>query len=102
MPSTTARARPPPLSEASLLLTTYGTLRNDIASLADTKFHCSDPRRIPGDQKPPQSQSTQAVMALQAEFRIAMSGTPIENNLGELYSLFSLPQPRNVRFARGF
>lgn len=39
------------------------------------------------------SQTTRAVMLLQSENRIALSGTPIENNLSELYSLFRFLNP---------
>lgn len=76
----------------SLILTTYGTLRNDVALFADTRFHAvilDESQAI----KNHQAQITQAVLALKADFRLAMSGTPIENNLGELYSLFSFLNP---------
>lgn len=39
------------------------------------------------------AKTTQAVRRLQAGNKIALSGTPIENNLGELWSLFSIVQP---------
>jgi SNF2 family DNA or RNA helicase len=39
------------------------------------------------------SQTTAAVLSLNARRRLAMSGTPVENNLGELYSLFRFLNP---------
>ena len=39
------------------------------------------------------AQVTQAVMLLQAKHRLALSGTPIENNLSELFSLFRFLNP---------
>lgn len=40
-----------------------------------------------------QTQRACAVMALKTEFRLALSGTPIENHLGELWSLLRLLNP---------
>ena len=40
------------------------------------------------------SQITKAVMLLNSEKRLALSGTPVENNLGELYSLFRFLNPQ--------
>lgn len=39
------------------------------------------------------SQTTKAVLLLNAKKRVALSGTPIENNLLELYSLFRFLNP---------
>lgn len=39
------------------------------------------------------AKTTQAVKRLRAETKVALSGTPIENHLGELWSLFSIVQP---------
>ena len=43
--------------------------------------------------KNPSSQSTQAVRALTAEHRLALTGTPIENRLMDLWSIFSFAMP---------
>jgi SNF2 family DNA or RNA helicase len=39
------------------------------------------------------AQTTHVVKALKAKFRVAVSGTPVENSLGELWNLFDLVRP---------
>lgn len=78
--------------KSQLVLTTYALVRNDIKALCKKKFHyviLDESQNI----KNVSSQTTQAVMLLQAEHRLALSGTPIENNLTELYSLFRFLNP---------
>ena len=43
--------------------------------------------------KNPTTQRAKAARALDAEFRVALSGTPLENHLGELWSLFAIVFP---------
>lgn len=76
----------------SIILTTYGTLRSDVETISAQEFHAvvlDESQNI----KNSQTQTTQAVYTLKAKFRLALSGTPIENNLGELYSLFRFLNP---------
>ncbi len=76
----------------NLILTTYAMVRNDIEIFKDMEFHSiilDESQNI----KNLNSQISRAVMLLQAEHRLALSGTPIENNLGELYSLFRFLNP---------
>lgn len=80
------------IQEEEVILTTYGTVRNDIQTLKEIFFDLvilDESQNI----KNIQSQTTRAVMLLQSENRIALSGTPIENNLTELYSLFRFLNP---------
>lgn len=75
-----------------LILTTYALVRNDIDQLRHKKFHMAildESQNI----KNTASQTTQAAFLLNAEHRLALSGTPIENNLTELYSLFRFLNP---------
>jgi len=77
---------------ADVVLTTYGTVRNDIKLLKDIDFEMvilDESQNI----KNVNSQTTKAVMLLNSRNRIALSGTPVENNLGELYSLFRFLNP---------
>ena len=83
------------LSEAmkqQLILTTYALVRNDIEQFREQQFHyiiLDESQNI----KNLASQTTQAVLLLNGEHRLALSGTPIENNLTELYSLYRFLNP---------
>lgn len=78
--------------KAQIILTTYSVVRNDIEELEKEKFHyviLDESQSI----KSVGAQATKAVWLLNAEHRLAISGTPIENNLTELYSLFRFLNP---------
>lgn len=78
--------------KAQVVLTTYSVVRNDIEELQKVKFNyviLDESQNI----KNIGAQSTRAVWLLDAEHRLAISGTPIENNLTELYSLFRFLNP---------
>jgi superfamily II DNA or RNA helicase len=75
-----------------LVLTTYGTLRRDAAFLKDARFEfviLDEAQAI----KNADSESARAARLLNGEHRLALSGTPIENHLGELWSLFEFLNP---------
>ncbi|MBI1312533.1 helicase SNF2 [bacterium] len=75
-----------------LILTTYGTLRRDIYQLKDLKFDyvvLDEAQTI----KNAASQVAKASRLLSARYRIALSGTPIENHLGDLWSIFEFLNP---------
>lgn len=48
------------------------------------------------------AKTTQAVRRIKAKNKIALSGTPIENNLGELWSLFAIIQPGLFRTRKAY
>ena len=78
--------------EYDLIVTTYGTLRKDIAHLKDTRFDYAildESQAIKNDK----SQAAKACRLIQADHRLAMTGTPVENHLGELWSLFEFLNP---------
>jgi superfamily II DNA or RNA helicase len=75
-----------------VVLTTYGTLRRDVAALCDVPFDyviLDEAQAI----KNAATQSAKAVRLLRAEHRLALSGTPVENHVGELWSLFEFLNP---------
>ncbi|MBM82365.1 MAG: helicase SNF2 [Planctomycetaceae bacterium] len=75
-----------------VIMTTYGTLRRDIMALKDYRFD-----RVVLDEaqtiKNSGSQVAKASRLLQADHRIALSGTPIENHLGDMWSIFEFLNP---------
>src|SRR5207245_5828589 len=75
-----------------VVLTTYGTMLRDILLLKDYTFdYCilDEAQAI----KNADTESAKAVRLLQGNHRLALSGTPIENHLGELWSLFEFLNP---------
>ena len=75
-----------------VVLTTYGTMRNDIALLKNYTFDyiVLDEAQI---IKNSGSLTAKAARLLEGRRRLALSGTPIENHLGELWSLFEFLNP---------
>jgi SNF2 family DNA or RNA helicase len=87
--------------EVDLVLTTYGTLRRDVLALKDVEFDyvvLDEAQSI----KNAASDSAKASRLLRARHRLALSGTPIENHLGELWSLFEFLNPGMLGSARTF
>jgi superfamily II DNA or RNA helicase len=75
-----------------VILTTYGTLRRDAMGLKDQQFdYCvlDEAQAI----KNAGTLSAKAARLIKADHRLAMSGTPVENHLGELWSLFEFLNP---------
>ena len=75
-----------------LILTTYGTMRQDIGFLREYRFHYAvldESQAI----KNPLSQTAKAARLLNAEHRLVMTGTPVENNAFELWSQFAFVNP---------
>jgi superfamily II DNA or RNA helicase len=80
------------LKKSDVLIVSYGLLVRDAASLATTSF-----ATLVVDEaqalKNPSTRRARAARQLNAGFRIALSGTPLENHLGELWSLFAVVFP---------
>src|SRR5258705_9779976 len=75
-----------------LVITTYGTLRRDAVHFQDTEFDfviLDEAQAI----KNAKTESAKAARLLKGKHRLALSGTPIENHLGELWSLFEFLNP---------
>ncbi|NNJ26455.1 hypothetical protein LzC2_25420 [Planctomycetes bacterium LzC2] len=75
-----------------LILTTYGTLRRDVMDLKKQPFDyvvLDEAQTI----KNASSQVSKAARLLKARHRLALSGTPIENHVGDLWSIFEFLNP---------
>ncbi|UBK30095.1 DEAD/DEAH box helicase [Clostridium perfringens] len=75
-----------------VLLTTYGTLKNDEKAYENLSFdYCiiDEAQNI----KNPAAQATLSVKNIKSKCNIALTGTPIENNLMELWSIFDFVMP---------
>lgn len=73
-------------------VTSYDTLKRDILFYKDKAFsHCvlDEAQFI----KNPKAAVTKAVKAIRADHRFALTGTPIENRLSELWSIFDFLMP---------
>jgi superfamily II DNA or RNA helicase len=78
--------------DADLIVTTYGVLRMDQEKLREQQWQIlvlDEAQAI----KNPESQSAQAAFSLHADFRLAMTGTPVENRLDELWSQLHFSNP---------
>lgn len=75
-----------------VVVVSYGLLLQDAEAFAGQQWHSvvlDEAQSI----KNAQTQRARAVTALKADFRLALSGTPVENHLGELWSLFRFLNP---------
>ena len=80
------------IPQHDLILTTYGTLLRDAAQLAEIGFDyvvLDEAQAV----KNSATASAKAVRLLRGAHRLALSGTPVENHLGELWSLFEFLNP---------
>jgi SNF2 family DNA or RNA helicase len=80
------------LSDADVVLTTYGTLRRDVVRLQSQRFDyviLDEAQAIKNES----TATAKAVRLLQGDHRLALTGTPVENHLGELFSLFEFLNP---------
>jgi superfamily II DNA or RNA helicase len=78
--------------EFDVILTTYGTLRRDIDHLKEQEFDYAildEAQAI----KNASSQAAKSCRMLRAQHRLALTGTPVENHLGELWSIFEFLNP---------
>ncbi|MFB6262461.1 MAG: DEAD/DEAH box helicase [Bradymonadaceae bacterium] len=82
----------PALTDADLVVTTYGVVRSDIDQLESIRWH-----RVVLDEaqkvKNSSAGRTQAVRRLRADRRLALTGTPVENRLTELWSIMQFLNP---------
>lgn len=89
-------------ADHDVIVTSYGLMRRDIEELMNHEFDyvvLDEAQAI----KNPASQSAKAARLLRARHRLALTGTPVENHLGDLWSIFEFLNPGmlglNARFA---
>ena len=95
------RRDPAIFKDYDLILTTYGTLRNDITFFKDVRFDyvvLDEAQAV----KNASSESAKAARLLGGNHRLALSGTPVQNHLGELWSLFEFLNPGMLGTAKAF
>jgi hypothetical protein len=94
------------LQPFDVVIVSYGLLQQEAELFAGVQWHTivlDEAQAV----KNAATKRSQAVMALQGDFRLAVTGTPLENHLGELWNLFRFLNPGllgsleqfNVRFA---
>ena len=84
-----------------VVLTTYGTLRRDAWRFKDAEFDyvvLDEAQAV----KNAETESSKAVRLLRGRHRLALSGTPVENHLGELWTLFEFLNPGMLGAASAF
>ncbi|HBF83399.1 MAG TPA: SNF2/RAD54 family helicase, partial [Streptomyces sp.] len=80
------------ITDTTVVVTTYGVLRRDTARLADRTWSL-----VIADEaqhaKNPASSTARQLRALPSTTRLALTGTPVENNLSELWALLDWTNP---------
>ncbi len=82
----------PSIPHSDIVLTSYALLHRDIEKLKRYSFHLvflDEAQYI----KNPAAKATQAALELKSQHRLCLSGTPVENNLGEFWSLIRFLMP---------
>ncbi|UQU64683.1 DEAD/DEAH box helicase [Couchioplanes caeruleus] len=89
------------VAEADVVITTYGTALRDLHLLRDVQWGrvvCDEAQAI----KNSGTRQAQAVRAIPARTRLALTGTPVENHLAELWSIMEFANPGLLGPAKRF
>ncbi|QBE63779.1 DEAD/DEAH box helicase [Pseudoduganella lutea] len=89
------------IGQADLVLTTYPLLSRDEAALRQQRYHLlilDEAQYI----KNSRSRAAQTARLLDARHRLCLTGTPVQNHLGELWSQFHFLMPGLLGDERGF
>ncbi|MBN2802395.1 MAG: helicase, partial [Deltaproteobacteria bacterium] len=87
--------------DADIVITNYALLRIERSLLTSKKWDMvimDEAQNI----KNPSSQAARAAYSLKAEFKLALSGTPVENRLEDLWSIFNFANPGLLGTYRNF
>jgi SNF2-related domain/SNF2 Helicase protein/Helicase conserved C-terminal domain len=80
------------IAGSDIVITTYATAVRDVDALADLKWHTmvlDEAQAI----KNPTSDTSQQLRRIDAHMRLALTGTPIENGLGDLWAILDFTNP---------
>lgn len=89
------------VGEADLIITSYALASRDIEDLRSVNWHrmvLDEAQKI----KNPSAGCTLSIRSIPASFRVAMTGTPIENHLSELWSIMEILNPGLMGTASSF
>ena len=89
------------LDGADWVLTTYETLRDGIVDFGAVAFACAvfdEAQRI----KTPAARVTDAAKSVNADFTLALTGTPVENRLADLWCIIDAVQPGHLLDLKSF
>ncbi len=95
-----ARLPAPEVDGHDAVITTYGTLART-PWMQEHRWRCvvlDEAQAI----KNPSAKQTRAAKALRARWRLALTGTPVENKLGDLWSIFDFLNPGLLGSAKAF
>jgi len=80
------------LTAFDVLIITYGLLQTEVERITKVQWAMAvldEAHAI----KNTQTKSSKAAMSIQADFKVVLTGTPIQNHLGELWNLFNFCNP---------
>ena len=89
------------IQQAKWVLTTYETLRDYHLSFAAIPFSCAvfdEMQKV----KSPASLLTRAAKTVNADFSVGITGTPIENQLADLWCIMDILDPGGLGDLKGF
>jgi SNF2 family DNA or RNA helicase len=80
------------IENADVVITSYGILRNDLEQFEEVNFLYAilDESQV---IKNPGSKTYAAVMQIKSDYRLVLTGTPIENSLSDLWAQFNFLNP---------
>jgi SNF2 family DNA or RNA helicase len=85
----------------NLVITTYALAHHDAEFLSEVNWWCvalDEAQNI----KNPSAKQTQAIRKLNTSYRVALTGTPVENRLSELWSIMEFLNPGYLKSAKDF
>lgn len=88
-------------NEYELIITSYALLRRDVENYEKKQFNCfivDEAQYI----KNPTSMNAKACKSINSKCRFALTGTPLENNLGDVWSIFDFIMPGYLMSRRRF